>query len=189
MVTTKAKLLTVAASVVFVMSFIGANHVSAKPPLKPPAEFVVVREMAKKEACVEQIARLAPLYAVPVDLAVAIHLHETMGGTVLYAEEPTLTNRVTRMANNPNERKMLASAHGCMHVTGVTLRDMGLHWSEAYGEQGTEAGLHKLKKMLELTKGDKTRAVCKFNGNCKPSYVPSVYAQLPKARKLIAKIG
>lgn len=182
-----AALLLVVLVMAVPMGVVGAKRVErAEPEPVTLTEYVVVREALKNESCVQQIKRLAPIYGVPVDVAIAIHLHETAGGTVLYAEEPSLVERVNKLKLHAYDKKMMASAHGCFHMTGPTLQDYGLHWSAGYTVDGTEAALSKFRKALQASRGNVQRAICKHNGACKPSYVPSVLAQLPKARKLIA---
>lgn len=100
---------------------------------------------------------------------------ESSGGRYLYRFEPGVYNRLSRVKNE-QERRMLASSHGPMHVLGITAAARGVHWSELYDNTtALETGVSILARCKEQGKSNYRMLACYNTGSTKQSVAADNY--------------
>ena len=100
-------------------------------------------------------------HQVPYVALRAIADAESSGGKKLYRFEPDVFNRLSKISKaSEDERRMLASSHGVMHVMGFNAWNRcGIDWNDLYNrEKGIDCGAKILAQNLETYSGKK-RAV------------------------------
>lgn len=121
------------------------------------------------------IAGICRAYGLDPVLVQAVIRVESAGGTQLYRFEPGIYNRLSGVRNE-QERRMLSSSHGIMHVLGITAKAKGVHWSELYNDETSlETGVSILAKCKEQGKTNYRMLACYNTGSTKQSAAADKY--------------
>lgn len=120
----------------------------------------VIREAVPMESLPLEIVykKAAEKYGLPVVALKALALQESSNGKYLYRYEPHVYQRLK--GDTEDERRMLASSHGFLHVMGFNAKpECGVHWSELYNPIiGIECGAKMLRDRLDRHKGVKNKS-------------------------------
>lgn len=118
------------------------------------------------------ICRAYGLDPVLVQAVIAV---ESSGGKYLYRFEPGIYNRLSKVRNE-QERRMLSSSHGIMHVLGITAKAKGVHWSELYDDStALETGISILANCKERGKTNYRMLACYNTGSTNTSTAADRY--------------
>ena len=136
-----------------------------------------------KDELIEQVKYQARLIGVDPILACAVAEQESGWDTWAIRYEPAFFTRYVAPQVNlsDTERHARAFSWGLFQVMGQVARERGYTGeflsSLCLPENGIAVGLKFLKHLLDISEGDETKALLKWNGGGRPEYATEVLAR------------